>query len=80
MPRTRVFRSGDGQAVRIPTELAYEDGAELAISRYGEIVTLSPVRSGLRDAVAQLRALPRPPDVERREPIELPEREVDWRS
>jgi antitoxin VapB len=73
--RTRVFRSGNSQAVRIPAELAYEDGAtELTISRHGDVITLYPARTGLKDAVARLRRLPKPAEVERREPIELPDR------
>lgn len=78
MPRTRVFKSGNSQAVRIPAELAYEDAAaELTISRHGDVITLFPVRPGLRDAVARLRALPKPAEVERREPIEMPDREAE---
>lgn len=81
MPRTRVFKSGNSQAVRIPAELAYEDtGTELAISRHGDVITLVPVRTGLRDAVARLRALPKPTAIEGREPIEMPERRGDWPS
>ena len=81
MPRTRVFRSGNSQAVRIPAELAYPDaGTELTISRHGDVITLHPVRAGLKDAVARLRALPKPAEPERREPVEMPEREADWRS
>ena len=76
MPRTRVFKSGNSQAVRIPAELAYADaGTELTISRHGDVITLFPVRSGLKDAVSRLRAMPRPAEVERREPIEMPDRE-----
>ena len=75
MPRTRVFRSGNSQAVRIPAELAYEDAAaELTINRHGDVITLYPARTGLEEAVARLRALPKPPEVERREPIDMPDR------
>lgn len=75
MPRTRVFKSGNSQAVRIPAELAFEDAAaELTISRHGDVITLYPTRPGLRNAVARLRGLPRPAEVERREPIEMPDR------
>lgn len=81
MPRTRIFKSGNSQAVRIPAELAYEDaGTELTISRHGDVITLFPLRTGLKEAVAQLRALPKPAEIERREPIEMPERDPDWRS
>ena len=81
MPRTRIFKSGNSQAVRIPAELAYEDArTELTISRHGDVITLFPARAGLKEAVARLRALPKPAEIERREPIEMPEREADWRS
>jgi len=77
MPRTRVFKSGNSQAIRIPAELAYADlNVELQITRLGDAITIYPARNSLKDAVAALRALPKPPEVERREPIEPPER--DW--
>jgi hypothetical protein len=34
-------------------------------------------RASLKDAVARLRAMPKPPSVEIREPIEMPDREWD---
>ena len=82
MARTRVFKSGNSQAVRIPAELAFDDAStELTISRQGDVITLYPARTGLAQAVARLRALPKPPNIEAREPIELPERDRDqWPS
>jgi len=75
MPITRAFRSGNSQAVRIPAELAYADTSqELTISRVGDVITIFPARGSLKDAVAKLRDLPKPPEVEIREPIDLPER------
>jgi antitoxin VapB len=77
MPITRAFKSGNSQAVRIPAELAYADpGQELVISRVGDVITIFPKRGSLKDAVAMLREMPRPPEVEQREAIELPDR--DW--
>jgi antitoxin VapB len=76
MPLTRVFKSGNSQAVRIPAELAYDDlSLELRITRMGDVITIVPVRYSLKDAVAALRSLPKPPEVEVREPIEMPERD-----
>lgn len=76
MGRTRLFKSGNSQAVRIPAELAYEEGnAELAISRHGDVITIFPARLGLPEAVRRLRAMARPSTVEAREPIEMPDRE-----
>ena len=78
MSRTRVFKSGNSQAVRIPAELAYPDtDVDLEITRLGDVITIFPVRHDLRDVVAALRRMPKPPNVERREPIELPQRDRD---
>jgi antitoxin VapB len=78
MPITRAFKSGNSQAVRIPVELAYADpGQELRISRVGDVITIFPARRSLKDAVAILRDLPKPPEVEVREAIDLPERDRD---
>jgi antitoxin VapB len=77
MSRTRVFRSGNSQAVRIPAELAYADiDVDLQISRVGDVITIFPARGSLKDAVAALRKLPKP-RVERRRPIEMPTRRRD---
>lgn len=73
MPRTRVFRSGNSQAVRIPAELAYADtDLDVEITRMGDVITIFPVRDSLRDAVATLRRMPKPSRPEHREPIEVP--------
>jgi antitoxin VapB len=78
MPRTRVFKSGNSQAVRIPAELAYaEADMELEISRLGDVITIYPVRERLADVVAALRRMPRPKRVEKRRPIEVPLRRRD---
>jgi antitoxin VapB len=78
MPRTRAFKSGNSQAIRIPAEFAYADmNVDLEITRMGDVVTIFPVRPSLKDAVAVLRAMPKPASVEKREPIDLPARERD---
>ena len=75
MASTRIFKSGNSQAVRIPAELAYDDlGIDLKITRLGDVITIFPARESLKDAVAALRKLPKPP-LEKREPIEVPDRE-----
>jgi antitoxin VapB len=75
MPSTRAFKSGNSQAVRIPAELAYTDtDIELTVTRLGDVITIFPSRQSLGDAVAALRATPKPSVVEQREPIEMPER------
>jgi len=78
MATTRAFKSGNSQAVRIPAELAYDDpGVELSITRHGDVITIFPARESLKDAVAALRAMPKPARVERRRPIEMPNRKRD---
>jgi antitoxin VapB len=78
MPLTRVFKSGNSQAVRIPAELAYADlSQDLRITRMGDVITIFPARHSLKDAVATLRGLAKPPEVEAREAIEMPERGRD---
>lgn len=75
MPITRAFRSGSGQAIRIPAELAYADtGTDLSITRHGDVITIFPLRQDLRAAVSRLRAMPKPSGVEQRKPIEVPDR------
>jgi antitoxin VapB len=77
MPLTRVFKSGNSQAVRIPSELAYADTqADLQINRVGDVITIYPIRASLKDAVAALLALPSLP-IEEHEPIEVPDRGDD---
>lgn len=76
--RTRVFKSGNSQAVRIPAELAYADATvELNIARVGDVITIFPARPTVKEMVEELRALPKPSAIEVREPIELPERPGD---
>ena len=72
---TRVFKSGNSQAVRIPAELAYsETVTDLQITRLGDVITIFPVQKSLKDALAALRGMAKPPGAEIYEPIELPER------
>ena len=78
MSRTRAFKSGNSQAVRIPADLAYPDlDQELTITRSGDVITIYPTRAGLKQMVAALRRLPKPARIEPREPIEMPDRGRD---
>lgn len=54
MTTTRVFRSGNSQAVRIPKEFAFPEGAELEIARAGDTLTLTPKRASVADVVRRL--------------------------
>ena len=76
--RTKVFKSGNSQAVRIPAEIAFADmNAELEITRTGDVVTIYPARQNLKAMVDELRRLPKPSEIEKREPIELFDRDDD---
>jgi antitoxin VapB len=78
MPRTRAFKSGNSQAVRIPAELAYADtDLDLEISRLGDVLTIFPARNNMSDVVAALRGMPKPRHVEKRQPIDVPVRRRD---
>lgn len=78
MAITRAFKSGNSQAVRIPTDLAYDDIAQdLQITRLGDVITISPAKRSLAQAVAALAALPKLPEWEQIARIDLPDREWD---
>jgi antitoxin VapB len=71
MARTRAFKSGNSQAVRIPADLAYPDiGIDLEIMRLGDVITIYPARVSLSEIIAELRRMP----VEKRRPIQVPPR------
>jgi antitoxin VapB len=60
MARTRAFKSGNSQAVRIPADIAYADTeTELEITRSGDVITIFPARGSIKDAVERLRQMPR---------------------
>lgn len=57
MPRARIFRSGNSQAVRLPKEFRFRS-QEVEIFRRGEEVVLREVRPGLGRVLDLLRELP----------------------
>jgi antitoxin VapB len=84
MQTTRVFKSGDGQAVRIPADMAYDDPSqEVTIARQGDVITIAPVqpdaqpRLSLQEMVALLRSMPKPDTVELMDRTEMFDREPD---
>jgi antitoxin VapB len=77
MPTTRVFKSGNSQAVRIPAELAFDNtDQDLTITRHGDVIMIAPARRSMKETIAALLALPDIPMLEERDRIDLPER--DW--
>ena len=72
--KTRTFRSGNSEAVRLPKEVAFGENVELVVIRSGDVLTLYPVAQSIPDMIAQLQALPAPPSIEQRDDEEIPER------
>jgi antitoxin VapB len=73
--RTRTFKSGNSEAVRLPKDVAFGDDVELVIVRSGDVMTIYPAETTIAEMIDRLRALPAPPDIERRDDEDLPERE-----
>jgi antitoxin VapB len=75
MSKTRIFKSGNSQAVRIPADMAYADmDVDYEIQRMGDILTIYPVRQSMKETIAKMRSLAKPTAIEVRDPIELPDR------
>ncbi len=78
MPMTRAFKSGNSQAVRIPADPAYTDmGMDLEIVRMGDVITIYPACGTLKDDIAILRSMPRPPVSEPVDRTDVPDRTWD---
>jgi antitoxin VapB len=74
MARTKTFKSGNSEALRLPRDLAYGEGVELVIVRSGDVTTIYPAALSIDAMVEQLRHLPTPSSIEERDGEELPER------
>lgn len=62
--RTRLYRNGASQAVRIPKALAYAEDIEVELVREGEAVVIRPVvrtMKGFGEALACVRGITRVP-------------------
>ena len=55
MVRTKLFKNGNSQAVRIPAELAYSQwDMELVIERHGDELRIRPARQRMGDVLGTL--------------------------
>ena len=72
--KTRTFRSGNSEAVRLPKNVAFGEDVELVIVRSGDVLTLYPAATSIPEMIARLKTLPVPPSIEKRDDEELPER------
>lgn len=73
--RTRTFKSGNSQAIRLPKDVAFGEDVELVLVRSGDVLTVYPASSTIQQMLAKLERLPAPPTLEQRDDSELPERE-----
>lgn len=58
MATTKVFRSGNSLAVRLPRDIAFPEGAEVQVTRQGESLVISPARLDMKALVARLAPSP----------------------
>lgn len=75
MAVTKVFRSGNSLAVRLPREIAFPEGAEVVVTRRGDSLVVSPARLDMASLVARLGRGPAPGALARPE-FKPPKR--DW--
>jgi antitoxin VapB len=77
---TKTFKSGNSVALRLPKALGVGPDERMVIERNGDVLTIRRLKDPaeekrkLLELVEALRALPRPDEVEKREPIEFPDR------
>lgn len=72
--RTRTFRSGNSEAIRLPKDVAFGEDTDLVVVRSGDVMTIYPAATSIDAMIKRLRALPTPPTIEQRDKEELPER------
>ena len=72
--RSRTFRSGNSEALRLPKDVAFGDDVEVVMIRSGDVLTVYPAAMAIPDMVARLRELPVPYELETRDVEDLPER------
>jgi antitoxin VapB len=72
--KSRTFRSGNSEAVRLPREVAFGVDTPVTIVKSGDVVTIYPTRPPISEMFERLAALPKPAGVEVRDEEPLPER------
>jgi antitoxin VapB len=78
--RTRTFKSGNSVAVRLPKDLSFSAGVEVALERRGEEVVIRRVvdtaaeKAAIAALVARLREIGPVGEIEQRDPDIFPER------
>ncbi|QMW24501.1 AbrB/MazE/SpoVT family DNA-binding domain-containing protein [Sandaracinobacteroides saxicola] len=76
--KTRTFKSGNSEAIRVPRELAFGIGTEVEIERKGVRLIVTPTLPDRLSVTEMLDALarigPSPDGIQAREPFEYPDR------
>ena len=72
--RSRTFRSGNSEAIRLPKDMAFGEDTEVILVRSGDVLTVYRAPTPVAEMIERLRAMPAVPEIERRETDELPER------
>jgi antitoxin VapB len=71
---SKVFKSGNSVAVRLPKEIAFAPGTDVVVERTGDVVTIRPQydpaeeKRKVLELVAALRAIGPADEIEKREP------------
>lgn len=73
--RSRTFRSGNSEAIRLPKDVAFGDDVELILVRSGDVMTIYPAATTIAEMLARLAALPAVTQPDRRDDDELPDRD-----
>jgi len=60
MTTTKIFKSGNSLAVRLPRELAFPEGSAVTVTRQGDSLIIRPARLDLPALCARLGAMPAP--------------------
>ena len=72
--KSRTFRSGNSDAVRVPREVSFGADVPVTIVKSGDVITIYPTRPPISEMIERLLALPGPGEIEARDEEPLPER------
>lgn len=78
MSATKIFRSGNSLAVRLPRDIAFDEGTEVVVRRQGASIIVTPLRLNMAALVARLGGAP-PPAAFQRPEFKPPKRLLDGR-
>jgi antitoxin VapB len=71
--RSRTFRSGNSEAIRLPKDVAFGDDVELVLVRSGDVMTIYPAAITIPAMLDRLAKLPAVEAIETRDVDVIPE-------